>query len=162
VKKRIALALSAVAFLLLVFVIIAWNAKYTVVSDTKYDSFSGVSIGYKIEQFYFWKSSRILFWNRRAPFVGTDISFDLPSLTIREVKENRWINLEKAIYLDLDATYHDSMISNVPARIIYDFHRGEIHASSRYTLWRIWNPELKSEGWMSDGEFDLLLKKLDR
>lgn len=80
--------------------------------------------------------------------------YDLPALTVDKVVEQRWLKNDAAIYLDLQIKYHDSLISVHPAKVIYDFHRGEVHTYSQFTLWRLWNEKNKAEDWMSDPEFD--------
>jgi hypothetical protein len=141
-------------------VVFIWCGKYTVTSGKKHDSFSGVSYGYQIEQYYFWNSTRITIWNRRGLSYGMEAVYDFPSLTVEKVIEERWLKNDLAIYLNLEIKYHDSLVSVHPARMIYDFHRGEMHTSSGFTLWRIWNEKNKSEDWMTETEFDAILNGL--
>ena len=142
--------------------LVAWNATYTVASDEKRDSFSGVSYGYQIEKYYCWNSMKLSFWNNRGLFTQMNTTYNLSHLTVDQVVEQRWIKNDQAIYLNLQIEYHDSIVSVHPAKIIYDFHRGEIHTSSSFTLWRNWNTKNKTDGWMSEAEFENVLNRLSR
>lgn len=86
--------------------------------------------------------------------------YDFGSLTVEKVVEERWLKNDLAIYLNLEIKYHDSVVSVHPARLIYDFHRGEMHTASGFTLWRIWNEKNRSEDWMTDDEFNAILNRL--
>lgn len=142
-------------------VLIGWNAKYTVTAGEKRDDFSGVTYGYRVEQYYLWNSIRLTIWNKRGNH-GMNLVYDLPSLTVDKILEERWINHDAAIYLKLQIKYHDSAASINAARIIYDFQRGETHTASDFTLWRVWNEQNKTEEWMSESEFDAVLLRLNR
>jgi hypothetical protein len=143
-------------------ILLIWYAKYTVASGEKRDDFAGVSYGYRIEQCYAWNSMRLTIWERRGVSYEMKSVYDLPALTVDRVVEQRWLKSDAAIYLNLQLKYHDSLVSVYPARLIYDFHRGEMHTSSGFTLWRVWNEKNKSEGWMSDAEFDAVLSRLSK
>jgi len=139
-----------------------WWGRYTVTSEKKYASFSGVSYGYQIEQYYFWNTTRITIWNRRGLSYQLDAVYEFGKLTVDKVVEEKWLKDDLAIYLNLEIKYHDSVVSVHPAKFIYDFHRGELHTSSEFTLWRIWNEKDKPDGWMAEREFDAVLKSLSR
>jgi hypothetical protein len=143
-------------------VLFIWYARYTVASGEKRDDFAGVTYGYRIEHYYVWKSMRLTIWEKCGVSHGMQSVNDLPALTVDEVVEQRWLKNDAAIYLNLQIKYHDSLVSAHPARVIYDFHRGEMHTSSSFTLWRVWNKKNKSEGWMSDAEFDAILSRLSK
>ena len=149
-----------VALLLCAAATFIWCGRYTVTADKKHDSFSGVSYGYQIEQYYFWNTTRITIWNTRGLSYQMDAVYEFGQLTVEKVVEERWLKDDMAIYLNLEIKYHDSLVSVHPARLIYDFHRGEMYTSSAYTLWRIWNKENKSEDWMNDDEFNAILNDL--
>jgi len=143
--------------LFLIITLLAWNARFTVASGEKIDDLGYYKYGYKIEQYYLSNSSKLTFWSSR----GMTFVCELGPLTVDEVVGQRWVKNEAAIYLNLQIRYHDSMVSVSPARIIYDFHRGEIYTSSGYTLWRNFDHRHKSEDWMSDVEFDAVLSRLE-
>src|SRR5215204_7197817 len=82
-------------------VLLVWNLKYTVTAGERHDNFSEVTFGYRIEQYYFWNSMKLTLWNKRGVTYGMNLVYDLPSLTVDKVVEERWINHEAAIYLNL-------------------------------------------------------------
>jgi hypothetical protein len=143
-------------------ILFAWYARYTVASGEKQDDFAGVTYGYCIEQYYVRNSMRLTIWEKRGVGYGMKSVYDLPALTVDKVAEQRWLKNDAAIYLNLQIKYHDSLVSVHPARVIYDFHRGEMHTSSSFTLWRVWNEKNTSEGWMNDAEFDAVLSRLSK
>ena len=143
-------------------VLFAWNATYTVASGEKYDSFSYSSYGYQIEKYYCWDTMKLSFWYKRGLSNQMNTTYNLPQLTVDQIIGQRWIKNDQAIYLNLQIKYHDSAVSVHPAKIIYDFHRGEIHTSSDLTLWRNWNSENKPDDWMSEKKFDDVLNRLSR
>lgn len=142
--------------------LIVWNAKYTVISEEKHDDFSQISYGYQIEQYYFSKSSRVSFWTRHGRRNRSYLVYETPSVTVSKVIEERWINNNLAIYLNIEFTYHDSIRSISPTKIIYDFQRGEMHTFSNLTLFRIWNGIGSGDKWMNEHEFESILNRLDR
>ncbi|MET0752143.1 MAG: hypothetical protein ABWZ66_02170 [Pyrinomonadaceae bacterium] len=159
-RKHATIILSLTA-LFISAVLIVWNAAYTVASGEKYDDFSDVSYGYQIEKYYCWNSMKLSFWNKRGLSNQMNTTYNLPQLTVYQIVEQRWIKNDQAIYLNLQIKYHDSAVSVHPAKIIYDFHRGEIHTSSDFTLWRNWNPKNKTGDWMSEKEFEDVLNRLN-
>jgi hypothetical protein len=152
-------------FILAIFLLlglVVWFAKFTITSGERYDKFSRTTLGYKIEKYYFWNSTRLTFWSNRTFNSEMKSVYEFSGLTVDKIEEERWVNNDTAIYLNLQIMYQDSMVSVKPARIIYDFHRSEIHTSSSFTLWRIWNEKNKSEDWMNEGEFDAVLSRLSK
>lgn len=173
-RKRITIPLLLIA-LFISTVSVIWNATYTVASDERHDVFHDITYGYQIEKYYCWNSMKITFWNNRnhftqklifwkssSIFAQMNTTFILSQLTIDKVVEQRWLKDDQAIYLNLQIKYHDSAVSVHPAKIIYDFHRGEIHTSSGFTLWRNWNPKNKTDDWMTETEFEDVLDRLSR
>ena len=143
-------------------ILLMWYAKYTVASGEKRDGFAGVTYGYRIEQYYIRNSMRLTIYEKRGVSYEMEAVYDLPALTVDNVVEQRWLKNDAAIYLNLQIRYHDSLVSLHPARLVYDFHRGEMYTSSGLTLWRVWNEKNKSEDWMSDAEFDGVLSRLGK
>lgn len=137
--------------------VLAWNARFTIASGQKTDDLGYYSYGYKIEQYYARNASRLTFWSSR----GMEFVVEMGPLTVEDVIDQRWLNNDAAIYLNLQIKYHDSVVSVRPARIIFDFHRGEIHTASSFTLWRNFDHRHHNEDWMSDEEFDVVLSRLD-
>ena len=87
----------------------------------------------------------------------------MPNLRIDKVVESEWIKSDGAVYLNIRITYRDpldSSMSTKPARIIYDFHKGEMYIVSDFTLWRLWSERLSYDNWMSESEFNEILAEL--
>jgi hypothetical protein len=145
------MALACIGFLV-------WNARFIVASGEKSDDLGYFNYGFKIEQFYARKSFRLTIWSSR----GMVFVHESAGLTVDEVVEERWLKNDAAIYLNLQVRYHDSLVSVHPVRMIYDFHRGEMHTSSGFTLWRSFDTSHKNEDWMSDAEFDAVLSRLEQ
>jgi hypothetical protein len=72
------------------------------------------------------------------------------------------LRLSRAEQISYERSSQESAVSVRPAKIIYDFHSGEIHASSGFTLWRNSNPKNDTDGWMSEKEFEEVLNRLNR
>ncbi len=153
------IGLTAIALCSLAMIIV-WNLTYTIASDEKSDNF--YSYGYKIEKYYFWRSTRITFWSKYGLFTGMNATYDLSKLNVNKIIEQRWIKNDQAIFLNLEIEYYDSISSLAPAKIIYDFHQGEIHASSPFALWRLSNKENKTKSWTTESEFDEIFNKLNQ
>lgn len=160
-RKRITIPLFLIA-LFISAILVVWSATYTVTSVEKHDGFSNVTFGYTVEKYYCWNSMKLTFWSNRGLFNQMNTTYTLSELTVDKIVEQRWLKNDQAIYLNLQIEYHDSMVSVHPARIIYDFHRGEIHTSSDFTLWRNWNPKNNTDGWMTETEFEDILNRLSR
>ena len=158
IRKYILPALLVVTMIFVVVVLVVWNAQFTVASGEKTDDLGYFSYGYKIEQHYVGKSFRLTFWSSR----GMRFVHNEGQVTVEEVVEQRWLKNDAAIYLNLQLKYHDSVVSVHPARIIYDFHRGEIYTSSDFTLWRNFDKTHDSKDWMNDAEFDAVLSRLEQ
>jgi hypothetical protein len=149
--------LSLAIGLFLVSIVLAWNARYTVASDERTDDLGYFTYGYKIEQYYVGNRFKLTFWStREMEFIHKE-----GQMTVEAV-EQRWLKNDAAIYLNLQIKYHDSVVNTDSARIICDFHRGEIHVSSHYTLWRNFDKGHKGEDWMSDAQFDDVLSRLEK
>lgn len=155
-KRRIKIIFLIGVLLFSSMLLVFWFAKYAVISDERTDNF-GNSYGYKIEKYVFWNSSKLTIWNQHSHFYRMYSIYNLSSLTVEEVVENKWLKNDAAIYLNLKIKYHDSVVSVSPTRIIYDFHRGELHTSSGFTLWRFFDDKNDSKDWMNEDEFDAVL-----
>jgi hypothetical protein len=149
--------LSLAIGLFLVLVVLIWNARFTVASDQRTDDLGYYSYGYKIEQYYVRKAYKLTFWSTR----GMEFVHYNGPMTIEGV-EQRWLKNDAAVYLNLQIKYHDSVVSSHPARIIFDFHRGEIYCNSGFTLWRNFDKRHDSKDWMSEQQFDEVLSKLEK
>ncbi len=141
--------------------------RYTV-SQGQQDTGLGRAYGYRVENYRFQDRMRITIWVRagKSPIIGYTYLlksvYDLPSLSVDKVEKSQWIKSNGAIYLSLEITYHDSLESTNPTRIIYDFHTGEMYITSELTLWRIRSEELGHEDWLTEREFDQMLSELQK
>ena len=157
-----------IIFLVLVALVIAgyfWstNQRHTVVHGEQNNGL-GTTYGYKVENYTFKTGMRITIWKKVGLLSHTTMQsiYDLPELTVDKVDNSEWIKSNGAIYLNLQITYHDSLESTNPTRIIYDFHTGEMYITSELTLWRIRSKKLRSDDWMTENEFDKILAELRR
>lgn len=148
-----------VAFFLLVTMV--WFGKYTVTSDERFDEFSRTSYGYKVEKYFFWNRTTLTFWSNKS-FSQSNSVYEFSPTPVDRIDEERWLKNDTAIYLNLRIKSVDLVNTFGAGRIIYDFQRGELHTSSGYTLWRIWNEKNKPEDWLNDEEFDAILLRLSR
>ncbi len=164
--------LSARRIFLLLFVVVVTgyfgtiNLRYTLVQGQQ-ESHTG-TYGYKVENYSFKYGMRITIWetttfDRLFPHTEMKLVYDLPNLRIDKVVESEWIKSDGAVYLNIRITYRDpldSSMSTKPARIIYDFHKGEMYIVSDFTLWRLWSERLSYDNWMSESEFNEILAEL--
>ena len=159
-RKYILPSLLLAAFVVVVVVFVAWNARFTVASGEKSDDFGYDAYRYKIEENFFRTGFRLTITSTR----GMEFIYDSGGgLTVEEIVEQRWLKNDAAIYLNLRIKHQSSIPTEAgPARIIYDFHRGEIYVSSGYTLWRNFDRTHDSKDWMSEAEFDAVLIRLEQ
>ena len=67
--------------------------------------------------------------------------FDVPHLELTRVKTQRWLAGDRAILLELDYVYHDSIETRDELALLYDFERGELHSFGGAGAWFVWHPE---------------------
>jgi hypothetical protein len=139
-------------------VLVVWYAQYTIASSEKRDEFSGVTYGYRVKQYYFWNSASLTIRLDRGTHRQMESSFNLPRCTIEKIEEH-WLSNDGAIYLNIRVRHYDSTSSVDSLKVIYDYHRGEMFMSSKFTLWRFWNEKKKPEAWMSESEFNEVLSR---
>ena len=92
------------------------------------------------------------------------ITIDLPKLSLDRVVSYKWLGGNRALYLELLITVHDSGPSTLPADIVYDFVRGQIYVASDITLWRSWTVDREGsalENWMTKQELDTVVERLE-
>ncbi len=118
-------------------------------SDRK-DEF-GADISYRVEQ-YRYRNRALLSFSSGS---NSSIFFHLSPLKIDKIVEQRWLANGRAIFLNLSVK-PGSSDAPAPARVIYDFQRGEMHVASPVSLWRT---DLSGNRWMNDAEFDGVLAR---
>jgi hypothetical protein len=157
-RYRCFILLGAVAVLAVL--VFAWFGRYTVMSGEKQAVNSGNRYGYEVDKYFCWNTTRLRIWRKAYIGYEMDAVYEFPQLTVERIVDEKWFKNDMAIYLNLDVKYHDSLVSVHPVRVIYDFNRGEMHTSSRYTLWRIRNGKDNNDR-MTDDEFNSILNRLD-
>lgn len=144
----IALSLGALAAGLAIIYFL--TARETFATSDRKDEF-GANIGYKIEQYRF--RNRVLLDFKAG--TRSSLECDLSPLVIDKIGEQRWLSNGRAIYLNM-LVKPDTRTAPSPARVIYDFQRGEMFVSSPVSMWR--TPS-SGNRWMSDAEFDGVLAR---
>ena len=150
--KRKALIIGIIAAVLagVIGIITYLTSKETLAASNRKDEF-GANVGYKIEQYSFRDRSRLIFTSG----LGFSLVYDLSPLLINKIEQQSWLANGRVIYLSLSVK-PNSRATASPARIIYDFHRGEIHIYSPLSLSRT---PASSERWLNEAEFDGLLAR---
>jgi hypothetical protein len=126
------------------------TARETFATSERRDEF-GENIGYNIEQYRF--RNRVLLDFKAG--TRSSLKGDLSPLRIDRIAEQRWLSNGRAIYLNL-LVKPDSRTTPSPARMIYDFQRGEMFVASPISMWR--TPS-SGNRWMSEAEFDGVLAR---
>ncbi|MGH9842827.1 MAG: hypothetical protein ACREEM_29155, partial [Blastocatellia bacterium] len=131
----------------------------TVATGTRTDQFQ-TAVRYTIEQHYYRDISRIIFDD------GGDgqVICNLSPMKADRLLEERWLRGGQAVYLNLqlqspEALGADGKPAPQSARLIYDFHRGELYVASPLHLWRTASSESQ---WMNDEEFNGVLARYNQ
>ena len=110
--------------------------------------------GYAVEQYRFRDRMRLNLWSDSSLFSGSSqATFDLSSISISRILEERWLAESRAVYLSM--LVHTDELEQ-PAKVIYDFQRGEMYMSSPANLWRVPNEGDKNLK-MTEAEFQAVL-----
>ena len=113
--------------------------------------------GYSVDQYRFRDRMRLNLWSDSSMFsAASDATFDLNSVSVSKMVEERWIENGRAVLLNLLVK---SDGKEQPAKLIYDFQRGEMYTTSPLDLWRAPgepNKNLK----MTEEEFQAVLNRL--
>lgn len=131
----------------------------TLSTGTRQDQFQA-AIGYTVEQHRYRDISRVTFDD------GGDgqVICNLSPMKIDKILEQRWLANGRAIYLHMqlqspEALGADGKPESRSARLIYDYHRGELYIVSPLHLWRTASSE---SHWMNDEEFNGLLARFNQ
>lgn len=87
---------------------------------------------------------------------ASDATFDLDSVSVSKMVEERWIDNGRAVHLNLLVK---SGGKEQPAKLVYDFQRGEMYTSSPLDLWRAPSEPNKNLK-MSEEEFQAVLTRI--
>lgn len=113
--------------------------------------------GYSVDQYRFRDRMRLNLWSDSSMFsAASDATFDLNSVSVSKMVEERWLDNGRAVHLNLLVK---SDGKEQPAKLIYDFQRGEMYTTSPLDLWRAPgepNKNLK----MTEEEFQVVLNRL--
>ena len=113
--------------------------------------------GYSVDQYRFRDRMRLNLWSDSSMFsAASDATFDLDSVSVSKMVEERWIDNGRAVHLNLLVK---SGGKEQPAKLIYDFQRGEMYTSSPLDLWRAPSEPTKNLK-MSEEEFQAVLNRL--
>ena len=115
------------------------------------------SWGYSVDQYLFRDRMRLNLWSDSSMFsVASDATFDLNSVSVSKMVEERWIDNGRAVHLNLLVK---SGGKEQPAKLVYDFQRGEMYTSSPLDLWRAPGEPNKNVK-MTEEEFQVVLNRL--
>lgn len=115
------------------------------------------SFGYSVQK-HRWRRNglRINLWAGSS----LTMTFDVPGLELARVKTQRWLAKDRAILIELDYVYHDSIESRGELALLYDFERGELHSFGSPSAWFVWEPESMPSRKATREEFDEVVAKL--
>lgn len=113
--------------------------------------------GYSVDQYLFRDRMRLNLWSDSSMFsAASDATFDLDSVSVSKMVEERWIDNGRAVHLNLLVK---SGGKEQPAKLVYDFQRGEMYTSSPLDLWRAPSEPNKNLK-MSEEEFQAVLTRI--
>ncbi|MBL8231404.1 MAG: hypothetical protein JNL98_23115 [Bryobacterales bacterium] len=114
------------------------------------------SFGYFVEK-YRWRTEgfRVTLW------AGDSLKmvFDIPDLELTRVKTQRWLARDRAVLIELDCIYHDSIDSSGELALLYDFERGELHSLGG--AWSVWPPDHAESRSATKEEFYEIVARLN-
>jgi hypothetical protein len=108
------------------------------------------SFGYWVGRYRLGDGFRIGIW------AGSSLrmSFDVPGIELVRVRKQSWLAGDRAILLEIDYVYHDSIDFPGTIALVYDFERGELHSCGELSAWFVWEPEGQRNRKMTRAEFD--------
>jgi hypothetical protein len=152
---------------------IYWYAMYTVASDARqvYSS----HVGYKFEKYAFRAKCALTLWKSSDEEGEMNLNYTIPNCyNSPKVAEARWLLDGRIVYLHLiKAGYPYSYehlgqeingwIPEIPIKIIYDFRKGTMSATSPSPLWRVADPSSNVQwGFMTEDEFRKAFEELSQ
>jgi hypothetical protein len=72
---------------------------------------------------------------------------------------------QRAIYLGLNLSIkHDSLVTEVPAKILFDYKRGELYVTCSDPLWRQgeWEVYRGNTAWMNEAELHSIVEAIGK
>ena len=112
--------------------------------------------GYAVDQYRFRNRMRLNLWSDSSLFSSSsNATLDLSNVSVNKITEERWLADSRAVYLNMLVTVDGK---EQPAKVIYDFQRGEMHTSSPVDLWRVPNQPNQNVK-LTDDEFQAVLNR---
>jgi hypothetical protein len=148
---------SMLGVLLIVFVAMLYFWRTETISEgSRQDQFQA-GISYRIERHRYRDIATVVFDD------GVDgvINCTLSPMQFEQLVEQRWLANGRAIFLHLrlkspEALGEDGKPDTKSAKLLYDYHRGELYVTSPLHLWRTASSE---SHWMNEEEFTGLLNR---
>lgn len=157
-RRTLWLLLLAVLLIGAALILVYYRRTETLARGVRRDQFQA-AVSYKIERYRYRNRVRLIF----ADDADAQVICDLMPLAVDKVVEQRWLASGRALYLYLllkspQAIGADGQPEAKPAKIIYDYQRGELYVASPLHLWRT----AASEGrWMNEEEFGGVLARYE-
>lgn len=157
-RRTLGLLLLALLLAGVALALVYYRWKETLSAGARRDQFQA-AVSYKIERYRYRNRVRLVF----ADDSDAEVVCDLMPLEVDKIVEQRWLAGGRALYLYLllkspQAVGADGQLEAKPAKIIYDYQRGELYVASPLHLWRT----AASEGrWMNEEEFGGVLARYD-
>jgi hypothetical protein len=149
-RKALIIGLITGALAVAIGIITYLTSKETLAASDRKDEF-GADVGYQIDQYRYRNRAQLSF-NSGS---GSTLVYNLSPLLIDKIEQQSWMSNGRVIYLSLSVKSNANSPAS-PARIIYDFHRGETYIYSPLNLGRTAS---SSDRWMSEPEFDGMLAR---
>jgi hypothetical protein len=114
--------------------------------------------GYRLEQYRYLKRTTLTFWGSW----GLRIEYSLPPVHIERVNDDRWLDTDRAIYLNLEFKPKEEAPGD-RVRILYDFQRGTLHVTSALGLWRVgdFRSGVPQKNWLNAADFEKALLAIE-
>ena len=116
--------------------------------------------GYRLEQYRFSNQAVLTITGSW----GMQLEYELPKMMVETVSEDRWLAVDRAIYLNFRVKpVDDPTAAGTPLRLLYDFQRGQLYINSTLQLWRA--PDYQNgdpaRNWLTDAEFQSVLTRIE-
>ena len=134
-RKLLALGVLVAILTVTVFIWAYFNSTKNIANGER--KTSPADWGYSLDQYRFRDRMRLNLWSDSSLFSSSsEATLDLSNVSINKITEERWLADSRAIYLNMLVVVSGK---EYPAKVIYDFQRGEMHTSSPVDLWRVPN-----------------------
>ncbi len=153
-RKTVALGAVLAFVALLVFVWAYFSSTQNIASGER--KTKEADWGYAVDQYRFRNRMRLNLWSDSSLFSSSSqATLDLSNVSVNKITEERWLADSRAIFLNMLVTVDGK---EQPAKVIYDFQRGEMQTTSPADLWRIPNEPNKNVK-LTEEEFQAVLNR---